>query len=172
MQYKIEMPLITDLRKHVVCCYFSINFVFKCYLILCMSVIGNVHKMQNCKRNISSTSNVKLLKLVLTNSFVCTSRKQYTTHSLTILNIYNDDFYIISVAAEDLCLFWFILLEQISYCCSCWVSVRWWWQALESCTRGGCVLASCYLYWRRHLRWVCVGTVQELYIYPLKVSSN
>ena len=119
-----------------------------------------------------STRNVKLLKLVLTNSFVCTSIKQYTTHSLTILNIYNDDFYIISVAAEDICLLWFLLLEQISCCCSCWVSVGWCWQALESCTRGGCVLASCYFYWRRHLRWVCVGTVQELYIYPLKVSSN
>ena len=121
-----------------------------------------------------STRNVKLLKLVLTNSFVCTSIKQYTTYSLTILNIYNDDFYIISVAAEDICLLWFLLLEQISCCCSCWVSVCvWWcWQALESCTRGGCVLASCYFYWRRHLRWVCVGTVQELYIYPLKVSSN
>ena len=58
MQYKIEMPLITDLRKHVVCCYFSINFVFKCYLILCMSVIGNVYKMQNCKRNVSSTCQI------------------------------------------------------------------------------------------------------------------
>ena len=63
-----------------------------------------------------------------------------------------------------------MLLQLLGECMCMMMLANW--QALESCTRGGCVLASCYLYWRRHLRWVCVGTVQELYIYPLKVSVN
>ena len=171
MQYKIEMPLITDLRKHVVCCYFSINFVFKCYLILCMSVIGNVYKMQNCKRNVSSTC--QIVETGFNEQFCMYIQK--TVHNTFI----NNTEYLQWLLLYHISRRWRSLLILIyplgTNCCSCWVSV-WWWQAsnpsLENCTRGGCVLASCYLYWRRHLRWVCVGTVQELYIYPLKVSSN